>query len=123
MSEPTPDSRPGKDHRKGGRKPGPAANKQRHVISVRLTDAEYLRLMGESTKYKISQGEVLRAVWLNQHSITKLSVPPTVERAKQRVKLAGMTNDLQALLKRGGHGEAANKVLLSLVEQLTLMLA
>ncbi|WP_035566134.1 hypothetical protein [Hymenobacter sp. IS2118] len=123
MSEPPSDSLPDKNHRKGGRKPGPVANKQRHVISVRLTDAEYLRLMGETAKYKLSQGEVLRAVWLNQHSITKLSVPPTVERAKQRVQLVGMANDLQALLKRGGHGEDTNKVLLSLVAQLTLMLA
>lgn len=123
MSEPPPESLPDNNHRKGGRKPGPVDKKQRHVISVRLTDAEYLRLMGETAKYKLSQGEVLRAVWLNQHSITKLSVPPTVERAKQRVQLAGMANDLQALLKRGGHVEATNRVLLSLMGQLTLMLA
>lgn len=123
MSEPPPDSLPDKNHRKGGRKPGPVANKQRHVISVRLTDVEYLRLMGETAKYKLSQGEVLRAVWLNQHSVTKLSVPPTVEGVKQRVQLAEMATHVHALVKQGGHSEATSKALLVVLNQLNLMLA
>ena len=38
-----PDSTPPRS-RKGGRKAGPLAEKQRHVVSVRLTDAEHERL-------------------------------------------------------------------------------
>ena len=49
--------------RKGGRKAGPLAEKQRHVVSVRLTDAEHERLSQEAERYNLSQGEVLRSVW------------------------------------------------------------
>lgn len=122
MSELLPDSTPDKNHRKGGRKVGPVAKKQRHVISVRLTDAEYLRLTGEAEKYKRKLGEMLRAVWLNQHSVTKLSVPPTVEHAKQRVQLAEMATQVHTLVEQGGHSEDTSQGLLIILDQLNLML-
>lgn len=123
MSELPPDLTPDKSHRKGGRKAGPVANKQRHVISVRLTDAEYLRLTGEAEKYKRKLGEVLRAVWLNQRSVTKLSVPPTVEHVKQRVQLAEMATQVHGLVQQEGHSDATSKALFVVLSQLNLMLA
>lgn len=118
MTEPQPDSHP----RKGGRKPGPIANKQRHVVSVRLKDAEYLRLTAEATKHNRRLGEVLRAVWLNQHSVTKLPVPLTPERAKQIVQLAGMAEDLNKLTRQGGYGENINRGLLVVLQQMHVLL-
>jgi hypothetical protein len=113
---------PLKSHRKGGRKPSPPAVKQRHTVSVRLTDAEYLRLTEEAIKYNRKLGEVLRAVWLNQNSVTKLSVPPTPDRAKQIAQLAGMADDLSKLTKQSGHNENVNKGLLVVLKQMHSLL-
>jgi len=93
-----PDSTPHRP-RKGGRKPGPIADKQRHVVSVRLTDAEHERLTGEVERHQLSQGEVLRSVWLKQDTATKLVTPPTPEEAKLLVQLAGMAANLNQLTK------------------------
>ena len=93
-----PDSTPHRP-RKGGRKAGPLAEKQRHVVSVRLTDAEHERLTREAERYHLSQGEVLRSVWLKQDTATKLVAPPTPEQAKQLAQLAGMAANLNQLTK------------------------
>ncbi|OWP61454.1 hypothetical protein CDA63_19335 [Hymenobacter amundsenii] len=85
--------------RKGGRKPGPVAAKQRHVVSVRLTDAERERLTQEAERYQLSQGEVLRSVWLKQDTAAKLQAPPTPEQARQLVQLTGMAANLNQLTK------------------------
>jgi methionyl-tRNA synthetase len=99
MEENTPtDSIPHRP-RKGGRKPGPLAEKQRHVVSVRLTDAEHERLTREAERYQLSQGEVLRSVWRRQNTATKLVAPPTPEQAKQLAQLAGMAANLNQLTK------------------------
>lgn len=107
-----------KPPRKGGRKPIAAADKQRHVVSVRLTDAEYLRLTEEAAKFKCSQGKVLRAVWLSQRSAAKLTVPPTPARAREVAQLAGMADDLGKLTKQGGHGEVIGEGLLVVLKQM-----
>jgi hypothetical protein len=99
MEETTsPDSTPHRP-RKGGRKPGPLADKQRHVVSVRLTDAEHERLTTEADRYRLSQGEVLRSVWLKQDTATKLAPPPSPEQARQLAQLAGMAANLNQLTK------------------------
>jgi hypothetical protein len=91
--------------RKGGRKPGPLAEKQRHVVSVRLTDAEHERLTQEAEQYQLSQGEVLRSVWLQQDTATKLAVPPSPEQARQLAQLAGMAANLNQLTKLAHLGQ------------------
>ena len=50
MTPDKPQSSPSNRPRRGGRKPGPAEQKQRHVVSVRLTDAEHARLNQEFGK-------------------------------------------------------------------------
>lgn len=93
-----PDSTPHRP-RKAGRKPGPVAAKQRHVVSVRLTDAERQRLTQEAERYQLSQGELLRSVWLKQDTAAKLQAPPTPEQARQLVQLTGMAANLNQLTK------------------------
>lgn len=85
--------------RKGGRKAGPLAEKQRHVVSVRLTDKEHERLNREAERYHLSQGEVLRSVWLKQDTATKLPAPPTPDEARLLVQLAGMAANLNQITK------------------------
>jgi hypothetical protein len=105
MAETTPsDSTPYRP-RKGGRKPGPPAEKQRHVVSVRLTDAEHERLTTEAERYRLSQGEVLRSVWLKQDTATKLAAPPSPEQARQLAQLAGMAANLNQLTKLAHLGQ------------------
>ena len=99
MEAPTPANATPQRPRKGGRKPGPLAEKQRHVVSVRLTDAEHERLTTEAERYRLSQGEVLRSVWLHQDTATKLPTPPTPEQARQLAQLAGMAANLNQLTK------------------------
>ncbi|RZK25184.1 MAG: MobC family plasmid mobilization relaxosome protein [Hymenobacter sp.] len=85
--------------RRGGRKAGPLAEKQRHVVSVRLTDKERERLNREAERYHLSQGEVLRSVWWKQDTATKLPAPPTPEEARLLVQLAGMAANLNQITK------------------------
>jgi hypothetical protein len=99
-----PDSTPYRP-RKGGRKPGPLAQKQRHVVSVRLTDAEHERLTTEADRYQLSQGEVLRSVWLKQDTAAKLQAPPSPEQARQLAQLAGMAANLNQLTKLAHLGQ------------------
>jgi len=99
-----PDSTPHRP-RKGGRKAGPLAEKQRHVVSVRLTDAEHERLTREAERYQLSQGEVLRSVWRKQNTATKLQAPPTPEEARQLAQLAGMAANLNQLTKLAHLGQ------------------
>lgn len=99
MEVPTPaDSTPHR-LRKGGRKASPLAEKQRHVVSVRLTDKEHERLNREAERYHLSQGEVLRSVWSRQDTATKLPAPPTPEEARLLVQLAGMAANLNQITK------------------------
>ncbi len=99
-----PDSIPHRP-RKGGRKPGPVAEKQRHVVSVRFTDAEHARLTQEAERYRLSQGEALRSVWRKQDTATKLAAPPTPEQARQLAQLAGMAANLNQLTKLAHLGQ------------------
>ncbi|SMC00602.1 hypothetical protein SAMN00120144_4345 [Hymenobacter roseosalivarius DSM 11622] len=105
MEELTPPHSTPHRPRKGGRKPGPLAEKQRHVVSVRLTDAEHERLTQEADQYQLSQGEVLRSVWLKQDTATKLAAPPSPEQARQLAQLAGMAANLNQLTKLAHLGQ------------------
>ncbi|GGG62423.1 plasmid mobilization protein [Hymenobacter glacieicola] len=105
MEENTPANSTPHRPRKGGRKPGPLADKQRHVVSVRLTDAEHERLTQEAERYRLSQGEVLRSVWLKQKTAAKLQAPPTPEEARQLAQLAGMAANLNQLTKLAHLGQ------------------
>lgn len=99
MEAPTLANSPSYRPRKGGRKASPLAEKQRHVVSVRLTDAEHERLNQEVERYRLSQGEVLRSVWLKQDTATKLPASLTPEEARQLAQLAGMAANLNQLTK------------------------
>ncbi len=99
MEAPTPAHSTPHRPRKGGRKASPLAEKQRHVVSVRLTDAEHERLTREAGRHQLSQGEVLRSVWLKQDTAAKLPTPPTPEEAKQLAQLAGMAANLNQITK------------------------
>jgi len=99
MEAPTPANSTPHRPRKGGRKAGPLAEKQRHVVSVRLTDKEHERLNREAERYRLSQGEVLRSVWLKQDTAMKLPAPLTPEEAKQLAQLAGMAANLNQITK------------------------
>jgi len=105
MEAPTPTDATPPRSRKGGRKPGPLADKQRHVVSVRLTDAEHERLNREAERHRLSQGEVLRSVWLKQDTAAKLPTPPTPEQARQLAQLAGMAANLNQLTKLAHLGQ------------------
>jgi hypothetical protein len=74
-------------------------------VSVRLTDAEHERLTREAGRHQLSQGEVLRSVWLKQDTAAKLPTPPTPEEAKQLAQLAGMAANLNQLTKLGHVGQ------------------
>jgi len=116
-----PDSTPHRP-RKGGRKAGPLAEKQRHVVSVRLTDAEHERLTREAERYQLSQGEVLRSVWRKQHTATKLVAPPTPEQAQQRAQLAGMAANLNQLTKQGHQGQDIREGAILLLRKMNTLL-
>jgi len=105
METPKPADAPSQRSRKGGRKPGPQAEKQRHVVSVRLTDAEHERLNREAERHRLSQGEVLRSVWLKQDTAAKLVAPPSPEQARQLAQLAGMAANLNQLTKLAHLGQ------------------
>jgi len=117
----TPDSPPHRP-RKGGRKPSPQAEKQRHVVSVRLTDAEHERLMLEAERHQVSQGEVLRSVWRKQHTATKLPIPPTPEQARERAQLAGMAANLNQLTKQGHQGQDIREGAIILLRKMNTLL-
>jgi hypothetical protein len=74
-------------------------------VSVRLTDAEHERLNREAERYRLSQGEVLRSVWLKQDTATKLPTPPSPEQARQLAQLAGMAANLNQLTKLAHLGQ------------------
>ena len=105
MEAPTPTDATPQRSRKGGRKTGPLAEKQRHVVSVRLTDAEHERLNREAERHRLSQGEVLRSVWLKQDTAAKLPAPPTPDEARQLAQLAGMAANLNQLTKLAHLGQ------------------
>ncbi len=121
--EPTPAANsPKPDHRKGGRKPTPAATKQRHVVSVRLTDAEHERLTKEAARHRLSLGEVLRSVWAKQDTSAKLPTPRTPEQARELAALAGMATNLNQLTKQGHLGQQVGQAVLVVLRQMHALL-
>ena len=113
---------PKPDHRKGGRKPTPVATKQRHVVSVRLTDAEHERLCEEARRHRLSHGEVLRSVWLKQDTVSKLPTPRTPEEARELAQLAGMATNLNQLTKQGHLGQPVGQGVMVVLRQMHALL-
>ena len=121
--EPTPAADSASPTRRtGGRKPGPVAAKQRHVVSVRLTDAEHERLSREAERHRLSQAEVLRSVWLKQDTAAKLPTPRTPEQARELAQLAGMATNLNQLTKQGHLGQPVGQGVLVVLRQMHALL-
>lgn len=74
--------------------------RQTHVISVRLTDAEYAELATESDEYKLSMGEVLRAVWRGTPDEARARKPLTPDEMALRRQLIGMASNLNQITKQ-----------------------
>lgn len=106
-----------KPKRRAGRQPK-TTPKQSHVISVRLTDAEYAELVIESEEFRLSMGEVLRAVWLGTPDEARARKPLTAEQMADRRQIIGMASNLNQITKQLNAGpdvrEAAKQALAEL---------
>ena len=115
----SPDS-PEKTKRRAGRQPK-TTPKQSHTISVRLTDVEYEALATEAAEFRLSKGEVLRAVWLGTPDEFRARKPRTAEETAERWQLQGMAGNLNQLTKQlhaGPEVREAAGVLLGQMRQL-----
>ena len=121
LYDPTAPDEP-RSPRKSGRKPGPIAEKQRHPVTVRLTDAEYARLVGEAEQFRCSQGEVLRAVWLRRDTARYLPTPRTPEQARELAQLAGMAANLNQLTKQSHQGQDVRAGVVTVLTQMHALL-
>ena len=92
--------------------------RQTHVISVRLTDAEYEELATEAEEYNLSMGEVLRAVWRGTPDEARARKPLTIEQLAERRQIIGMASNLNQMTKQLHAGpdvrEAAKQALAEL---------
>ena len=86
------------ERRRGGRQKK-TTPKQSHVVSVRLTDAEYAELAREAAEVGKHYGEVLRAVWCGTPHQSLTRTPRTVEEREERRQLIGMAGNLNQLAK------------------------
>jgi hypothetical protein len=105
---------PEKPPRRAGRQPK-TTPKQTHVVSVRLTDAEYAALVVEAAEFRMKLGEVLRAVWLGTPDEARARKPLTAAELEQRRQLIGMASNLNQIAKQLHAGanvrEAAGQLL------------
>ena len=112
---------PEKPKRRAGRQPK-TTPKQSHVVSVRLTDAEYAALVIEAEEYRMKLGEVLRAVWLGTPDEARARKPLTAAELEQRRQFIGMAGNLNQMTKQLHAGpdvrEAAGQLLARLHEVL-----
>lgn len=109
------------ERRRGGRQKKTTL-KQSHVISVRLTDAEYAELAREAAEVGKHYGEVLRAVWLGTPYEPLARTPRTVEEKEERRQIIGMAGNLNQMTKQLHAGpevrEAAGQLLARLLHLL-----
>ena len=106
-----------KPKRRAGRQPK-TTPKQSHTISVRLTDVEYEALATEAAEFRLSKGEVLRAVWLGTPDEFRARKPLTEVELVERKELQGMAGNLNQMTKQLHAGpdvrEAAGQLLAKL---------
>lgn len=113
---------PEKPKRRAGRQPK-TTPKQSHTISVRLTDEEYEALATEAAEFRLSKGEVLRAVWLGTPDEFRARKPLTVAELTQRKQLLGMAGNLNQMTKQLHAGPDVREGAGLLVAQLRHLLA
>ena len=116
----SPDSSEQPERRRGGRQKK-TTPKQSHVVSVRLTDAEYAELAREAAEVGKPFGEVLRAVWLGTPHQSLERMPRTVEEKEERRQLIGMAGNLNQMCKQlhaGPEVRAAAAQLLARIQHL-----
>lgn len=108
------------ERRRGGRQKK-TTPKQLHVVSVRLTDAEYAELAREAAEVGKPFGEMLRAVWLGTPHQSLERVPRTIEEKEERRQLIGMAGNLNQMAKQlhaGPEVRAAAAQLLGRIQHL-----
>jgi hypothetical protein len=109
------------ERRRGGRKKK-TTSRQEHVVSVRLTDAEYAELAREAAEVGKYHGELLRAVWLGTPYEPLARTPRTAEEKEERRQLIGMAGNLNQMTKQLHAGpevrEAAGQLLARLLHLL-----
>ena len=111
-----------KPKRRAGRQPK-TTPKQSHTISVRLTDVEYEALATEAAEFRLSKGEVLRAVWLGTPDEFRARKPLTVAELTQRKQLLGMASNLNQMTKQLHAGPDVREAAGLLLAQLHQLLA
>lgn len=110
------------ERRRGGRQKKTTA-KQSHVVSVRLTDAEYAELAREAAEVGKHYGEVLRAVWLGTPYEPLARTPRTQEEKEERRQLLGMAGNLNQLTKQLHAGPAVREAAAQLLARMQQILA
>ena len=114
MSTEFPEDSSEKPKRRAGRQPK-TTGKQSHIVTVRLTDEEYAKLVTEAAEYHASLGEVLRATWLNTPEEARARKPLTPDEMALRRQLIGMASNLNQITKQLNAGsdvrESAGQVL------------
>lgn len=118
----SPDSPEKPERRRGGRQKK-TTPKQSHVVSVRLTDAEYAELAREAAEVGKHYGEVLRAVWLGTPHQSLARTPRTVEEKEKERQLIGMAGNLNQMAKQLHAGPAVREEAGQLLAQLRHLLA
>ena len=111
-----------KPKRRAGRQPK-TTPKQSHTISVRLTDVEYEALATEAAEFRLSKGEVLRAVWVGTPDEFRARKPLTVAELTQRKQLLGMASNLNQMTKQLHAGPDVREAAGLLLAQLHQLLA
>lgn len=111
-----------KPKRRAGRQPK-TTPKQSHTISVRLTDVEYEALATEAAEFRLSKGEVLRAVWVGTPDEFRARKPLTVAELTQRKQLQGMAGNLNQMTKQLHAGPEVREAAGQLLAQLRHLLA
>ena len=109
------------ERRRGGRQKK-TTPLQSHVVSVRLTDAEYAELAREAAEVGKHYGEVLRAVWLGTPHQSLVRTPRTVEEKEERRQLIGMAGNLNQMAKQLHAGPAVREAAAQLLARIQHLL-
>ena len=118
-----PTENPEKPERRRGGRQKKITPMQSHVVSVRLTDAEYAELEREAAEVGKYHGELLRAVWLGTPYEPLARTPRTAEEKEERRQLLGMAGDLHQVNKQLQADPAMRKAAEQLLERMQRILA
>lgn len=111
-----------KPKRRAGRQPK-RTGKQSHIVTVRLTDEEYAKLVTDAAEYRTSLGEVLRATWLDTPEEARARKPLTAEQMADRRQLIGMAGNLNQITKQLNAGLDVREDAVQLLARLHRVLA